>query len=959
MKRFTVNDDAKDREGQIKELEALRGRVRILETAQAERDASDFELAKNRALLENISDLAYVCDDKGNILYVNHVFEKLSGHGADEFIGRSFAVLFSEEDLRVANDAYSRTLNGESPVYELSFVRTGRLCEYRNHPFRDMDGRIIGVLGTARDITEKKKVLEDLEKNDFFLRETQRVARLGSYVLDTASGFWTSSEVMDEIFGIDKDYIRDVDGWVNLLDPEHRVQMLDYFRNHVMEDHRDFDREYRIVRFNDHVERWVHGLGKLIFNTDGKLVRMIGTIQDITEMKKTEEMLKAANENLEGLVLERTRHLSASEERYRSLVDTIPYGIQECDASGIITFSNPGDARIFGYECEELIGRAIWDFSASDEERNALRVFIRKIVEDRPSPAPYFCKARTKDNRLIDVKVDWNYKHDETGALAGVISVITDITEHKLAEEALQGSESRLNEAQRVARMGSWTWDLEKNIAQPSDEMLRIFDISREGFQNDPYGVVLRAVHPEDREAVAQRRNSILAERKNHYVNDYRLLLADGTVKAIHSEAIITYSHDGKPSLMVGTVQDVTERKQAEIEKEKLQAQLLHSQKMEAIGTMAGGIAHDFNNIMTVVSSLTDLMLRKTGPSDPFFKYLQPISESCRRAVNLVQQLLLFSSRRPKKMSAFNLNEVASELRGFFEHLLSEDVIVDMDLKRGLWDISADRVRIEQVLTNLVLNGSEAMAHGGTVTVRTKNVVVGEGQCAGVPGASPGRYVCLTVEDTGTGIDPEVQKHIFEPFFTTKKAKNSGMGLAVVYGVVKDHSGWVNVVSEPGAGALFKVFLPAASAVADSDRMVPAKTLKSGNGKRILLVEDEKLVRKSAAIVLEENGYAVYEASNAENAIKIFNREKGEFDLVFSDVVMPGRSGLNMIAPLMDINPRVPVLLCSGYLDDKAQISEIIRKGLAFIQKPYDVSELLFAVEDTIRQHKTRPDALR
>ena len=949
-----MNDDVKDRAALIGELEELRSRVRALESVLAERGASDLEIARNRALLENISDLAYLCDDKSNILYVNHVFEQLSGHGAGEFICRSFAELFSEEDLRIANDAYSRTLNGESPVYELSFVRTGRLCEYRNHPFRDKDGRIIGVLGTARDITEKKKAFEELEKNDFFLREAQRVARIGSYKLDLESGIWTSSDVMDEIFGIDKFYTRDVEGWSRLLHPDCREQMLDYFQNHVIGGHNDFDREYRIVRLSDGAERWVHGLGKLIFNAEGKLISMIGTIRDITEKKNIEEMLKAANQNLEALVLERTRHLTASEARYRSLVDTIPYGIEECDISGVITFSNSSMARMYGCETAEQVGSHIWDHHASAEEGEALKSFLKKIAVERPAPAPYFCEVRTKDARVIDVKVDWNYKYDETGALTGFVSVITDITEQKRFEEALKGSESRLNEAQHVARMGSWVWDLKKNIAQPSDEFLRIFDISSQDFEKEPYQTIFKVVHPEDRAMVDRKRNETISGRNKHYVNEYRLQLKDGTVKSIHSEAELSYDSAGKLAFMVGTVQDITEKKQAELEKDRLQAQLLHSQKMEAIGTMAGGIAHDFNNIMTVVSSLTDLMLQKTAPADPFFKYLQPISESCRRAVNLVQQLLIFSSRRPKKMSAFSLNEMASELRGFFEHLLSEDIIVDMDLKHGLWEINADRVRIEQVLTNLVLNSSEAMANGGTVSVRTKNVVVGEDQCAGTSGASPGRYVCLTVEDTGTGIDPEIQKHIFEPFFTTKKAKNSGMGLAVVYGVVKDHNGWVSVASEPGEGAVFKVFLPAALALEDSGQFVPAKPLNSGGGKRILLVEDEKLVRKSTAIVLEENGYVVFEASNAESAIKIFNREKGEFELVLSDVVMAGRSGLQMIAPLMEINPRVPVLLCSGYLDDKAQVSEIIKMGLAFIQKPYDVAELLCAVEDTISQHKSR-----
>ena len=320
------------------------------------RSGIDFELAKNRALLENISDLAYVCDDKGNIIYVNHVFEKLSGHAASEFIGRPFSNLFNEKDLKTANDAYLRTLKGESPVYEIAFVRTGTLCEYRNHPFKDRDGLIIGVLGTARDITEKKKAFEELEKNDFFLREAQRVARIGSYVLEFETGLWTSSDVMDEIFGIDSDFKRDLDAWGRLLHPEHRDEMLDYFRVHVIAGRNDFDREYRIVRLSDRAET----VGQRTRQACIQLRRKTGQDDRDHSGHNREEKDRgdAQVREPEPRAARAGAHqaLSASEARYRALVDTIPYGIEECDTEGVITFSNPAYARMCGYGIADLIG---------------------------------------------------------------------------------------------------------------------------------------------------------------------------------------------------------------------------------------------------------------------------------------------------------------------------------------------------------------------------------------------------------------------------------------------------------------------------------------------------------------------------------------------------------------------------------------------------------------------------
>jgi len=398
--------------------------------------------------------------------------------------------------------------------------------------------------------------------------------------------------------------------------------------------------------------------------------------------------------------------------------------------------------------------------------------------------------------------------------------------------------------------------------------------------------------------------------------------------------------------------EEIAERKRAEEEQELLRNQLIQAQKMEAIGTLAGGIAHDFNNIMTVIKNLVSLALNKAAKDPACTCYLEPIRDVSERGINLVQQLLIFSQNKPVVFSCFNLNDVIDDFLKIISTIISEDISIDNKLEQGLWDIKADRGRIEQVITNLIINSRDSMLMGGVITLRTENITLNADRAASIQGAHPGNFICLTVEeDTGKGMDKETIPHIFEPFFTTKAPRGTGLGLSVVYGIVKELGGWINVASQPGRGSKFMVYLPVSTGSDRAAEKEPAeRKALHGGGRRILLVEDDKWVRKSTAMVLSESGYTVFEASSAEQAISLFYKEKGRFDLVMSDVVMSGKSGLHMVSPLLDINPSIPILLCSGHLDDKAQLDQIIRRGIAYIQKPYEIDDLLHAIEETIEE---------
>jgi CheY-like chemotaxis protein len=377
---------------------------------------------------------------------------------------------------------------------------------------------------------------------------------------------------------------------------------------------------------------------------------------------------------------------------------------------------------------------------------------------------------------------------------------------------------------------------------------------------------------------------------------------------------------------------------------------------MEAIGNLAGGVAHDFNNLVTAIQGYTDLATVKVDEADPVYRDLKQIRVAAVRASELTRQLLLFSRKQPMELAKLSMNQVVSDLLKMLDRLIGENIRIDTALSQDLWRVKADAGSIEQAITNMAVNARDAMPQGGTLTIRTENVTLDDRFCESTPELSPGDYVRLTVRDTGAGMDSETIEHLFEPFFTTKgSGKGSGLGLAVVYGIVRQHEGWVHVQSQPNAGSTFDIYLPAVSeprerTMEDELRLRPAESPDgpSDERSRILVVEDEDLIRDLASTMLRESGYVVFEAASAKEAIEIFDRERGEFNLVLSDIVLPDRSGLGLVDHLLSRNPDLDVLMRSNPGDDRSEWPTIRARGFGFLHNPNSLPELLRAVRETM-----------
>ena len=415
-----------------------------------------------------------------------------------------------------------------------------------------------------------------------------------------------------------------------------------------------------------------------------------------------------------------------------------------------------------------------------------------------------------------------------------------------------------------------------------------------------------------------------------------------GEQKWLLTTKVPLYDSEGKITGLVGISRDITDHK-------KLQAQLQHSQKMEAIGTLAGGIAHDFNNLLTTIMGNAELALTHTN-NNILHDDIEEIKNASERGASLVSQLLAFSRKQIIQPRILDLSEQLKDSENMMRRLIEEDIDLYMALEPHVWKVKADPGQIDQVIMNLAVNARDAMPHGGKLTIETANVELAEDyfRSHGVE-QHPGPYVMLAVSDTGIGMDAETCSRIFEPFFTTKqKGQGTGLGLSTVYGIVKQSSGFIWAYSEPEKGTTFKIYLPrvAADAEPGETKQPPARGLRGSE--TILVVEDDDGLRNLARRVLQRYGYTVLQARGGEEALKVTEEHEGRIHLMLTDVVMPGMGGKDLAEHLQPLHPEIRVIYMSGYTDNAIARHGVLAPGLAFLQKPFTPEALVSKVREVL-----------
>ena len=644
---------------------------------------------------------------------------------------------------------------------------------------------------------------------------------------------------------------------------------------------------------------------------------------DITDSKRTETALLL------------------SEEQHRIILQTAMDGFAVTDMEGRVLEVNDAYCRMTGYTAEEMVTLRITDLDVNESSSDTAD-HIRRIVthgSDR-----FESRQRRKDGTVFDIEVSVQYRDTNGGRF---VCFQRDITERKGAEQELRRSEEFFRTIWTQAAVGVALVDFQTGrFRQVNRKYSELLGFSAERLSQLDFRTI---THPDDLQADLENARRLNSGEIREFTMEKRYLRPDGSERWVRIWVSKLLQGGSVPADHIAIVEDITESKLAEQERAKLTGQLLQAQKMESVGRLAGGVAHDFNNLLTIINGYGELLVEGLRASDPLRHYAEEIGKAGERAARLTTQLLAFSRKQIIEPRLIDLNMTLLESVPMLQRLIGEDVALNTRLDPSLDLVLVDPNQIHQVVMNILVNARDAMSQGGTVEIRTANVVLDEqGAVAIDQEATAGPYVAMSITDTGCGMDEATRRQIFEPFFTTKASgKGTGLGLSMVFGIVRQSSGWIEVSSEPGLGSTFKLYFPAKPDALPSPGKGLPSDLRIGT-ETILLVEDQNAVRSFGKAVLEKFGYRVLEASCAEDALALAEGHTGPIDVLIADVVLPGINGKVLSDKLGALLPNLKVIFISGYAEDVIGNHGVLDPATSFVAKPFRPDTLAAKVRQVL-----------
>jgi len=662
--------------------------------------------------------------------------------------------------------------------------------------------------------------------------------------------------------------------------------------------------------------------------------------------------------SLRKQVRRRTAELQNSEEQYRLLADNTLDVIWTMTPETVFTYVNPAIEQLTGHTPGEWIGTPLSDHCSEAEFTRMATIIAQEIEKGRDHQGAVFeAEMLRKDGSAVAVEIHGKVVFDEDSAPVMLQGVTREITERKQAEQALRRSEALLNTAQRITRIGAWEWDVVKQEMFWTNETFLIhgFDVNEIEPGKDYIGRSVACYSEADRQRVLSAFQRCL-ENGEPYEIECRFITAKGNKLWIRTAGQPVYE-DNRIFRVVGYIQDITESKQAEMNRLEMEKSLRESeekfvqaQKMESVGRLAGGVAHDYNNALSVIIGYTEMALDKVSPDEPLHKDLKEILSAATHSAAITRQLLAFARKQTISPKVIDLNDTIENMLKMLRRLIGEDI--DLAWRPGfqLWQVKMDPAQADQILANLCVNAGDAINGVGKITIETQNVTFNEEYCRAHTDFLPGQYVLLAVSDDGCGMDKETLKNIFEPFYTTKGlGEGTGLGLATVYGIVKQNEGFINVYSEPEKGTTFKIYLSRhiGGEREESETGIWAET-PVGRGETILLVEDDLSILNLGKMMLEKLGYTVLCAKDPNETIAITETYADEIHLLITDVVMPGMNGRELAQRLETIYPGLKVLYMSGYTANVIAHRGVLESGTYFLQKPFSKRELAVKVREVL-----------
>ena len=908
-----MSADTRERSELLKEISSLRKTIELLRTASNTPGSLPHDFAsegsedKFRILAEQSPNMIFINQD-GRVVYANSRCEELMGYTREEILSPSFDFrsLVAPESQPIIDAAYGNHMRGKEVLpYEYTLLArngnafaaiiTTRLITY--------DGKS-AILGFITDISDRKRMEVELRESHERYRTLFDRMMDGIYRSTHGGRFVEVNDAMVRMFGYSsKQEMLRVDIKTDLYFAEEDRESL--FLDTGLEKIEVFR-----MRRKDGSEIWVEDHGQYVHDDEGKVIYHEGILRDVTGRMQIE------------------RALRDSEERFRSLFDRMMDGIYRSTHDGRFVEINPAMVKMFGYSSKEEMMKVDIkrDLYFAEEDRESL------FLDSAQERIEIF-RMRRMDGSEIWVEDHGQYVHDEQGNVKYHEGILRDVTERKYIEGELRKSEERYRKFFEEDLTGDYIATVDGRVLDCNPAFARIF-----GFRSVEEAVAadLWSLYIDENRRIEFLR--LLRDKKKLEYYEGVMRRRDGSLINIIENAIAVFDGRGELSQFKGYIFDDTPRK-------KLEQELIRAQKLEGIGTLASGIAHDFNNILGIILGYNRLLQSGATSPEVINKAVAVIDSTVQRGASLVKQILTFARQTEVVQTAFDVNALIRDAAKMLVETFPRFITIDLDLGEGLPLIVGDQTQFHQVLLNLCVNARDAMSAGGRLGLRT-TLIEGSKLRSIFPEAEEGQYIQLGVSDNGIGMNEGTKNRVFEPFFTTKeKGKGTGLGLAVVYGVVTSHKGFVRVETQLGVGSTFHLYFPVPST---SQRGEPHEALREeevrGGRESILVIEDEEFLIEFLQNILERKGYKVLVAKDGERAVELYRLYSKDIDLVLSDLGLPRLSGKDVFVRLKQINPNVKLIVASGYIEPEVKL-EMTRNGAKdFLQKPYQPISILKSV---------------
>ncbi len=899
----------------------LRARISLnLAHAGARRALIESE-ARNRLMFESNPLPMYLFDDATlRFLAVNNAAVAQYGYSREEFLAMRL------EDIRPVDevDRLHAVLVPPRQGFNQFGVWRHRTkdgaiidADITTHSF-EFDERAVTMV-MAQDITERRKAAQSLQESEERLRLALAATRQGLYDLNVQTEVVRVNAEYAIMLGYDPATFRETaHDWWDTMHPDDRGGVFRAFEDYEAGRRDDFRVEFR-VRTREGGWKWIQSTGTLVSRTpDGRPLRMVGTRLDITERREAEEALRA------------------SEARYRAVAESANLGIVTTDSGGRIVSWNRGAEVMFGFTESEMLGRLLAELMPRRYREPRLLELQQMQAKGGPPPSGTVVELEGRRKDGTDFQLELSLAKWEVAEGWFITAMMMDITGRRHTEASLLLQSAALNAAANAIvitdREGTIVW------ANPAFTTLTGYS-AEEAIGANPRDLLRSGRH--EPEFYARMWETILGG--GVWQGEMTNRRKDGSLYPERMVITPVRTPDGEASHFIAIKEDLTAEK-------ALQGQLIQAQKMEAVGRLTGGIAHDFNNILMAILGYSDFLIDGLRSAPHLIGDAQEIRKAVDRAVSLTRQLLAFSRKQVLTPTQIDLNRVVTDLGRLLRRLLGEDIELSTVLAPDLGTVHADPGQVEQVIMNLAVNARDAMPTGGPLEIRTTNTDLDESYAQGHRYVAPGRYVALWVTDRGTGIPSEFLPHLFEPYFTSKEVgKGTGLGLATVFGIVKQSGGHIEVYSEVGFGSTFKVYLPRVDgAVAPASAPVlPVRTALCGT-ETVLVADDDQVIGGLIERALVENGYQVLLASGPAQAVELARSHTGALDVLVTDVVMPGQGGQELAAEVTALWPGIKVVYMSGYTGDAIAHRGLLEARVPILTKPVSRTTLLRAVRDVL-----------